>query len=224
MSQYLMTIPNKDFIISRHMNIVHTFQAWADIHSQISKGSNDINVIKETTVMGKAGLFIKCNNEAVKIASVPVSFDNVVFDNKRKILWYGFSSQEEFLHKAELDSIFEDTEITVLAVALSKCTNLTRCFNLLADGTLIWTRSLFDTHSASRLDSFYPVQICLNEFDTENYVSSGIQVSDRYVCGACSDEFKQRMSDLGYAVEQLDMSEWHSHGLTMKCLVNQIIE
>lgn len=227
MSLYIMSVPNKDFVVSRHMNVMHTLQSWSDLYRNIHCSHNKVDVVKETTMLGKSGIYFRINNEIHKVVSVPVSYDNIVFDSKRKILWYGFCNNEQLQFKTELDTIFEETGITVLAVAIeliNKFSSLSQCVNILSDGTLIWYASALSDHSQDRISSFYPVQIRLAGEDGFNYVAAGLQADDKYVCSCASDEFKKQMDDLGYHVETVDMKEWHKHGLTIKCLVNEIIE
>ena len=230
---FLMAAPSREFIENFNLLPKAALSQWLELQRAITELGGESIIVNGEADTGRLGVFWRHkqpgwqvtpnSKQALKLAA-PISYENVVYDANKKILWYGFSNEAEFKLKAKLDEIFEDSDITVRALPIEnsgRFPTLSHCMNVLPNGILIWNVESFGEHAENVLESFYPKNIPLQYEDASNFVCGCISVGSTVITGYMTDSLKRQ---IGMNVLEIDTREWTSKSLTLKSLANELIE
>lgn len=232
---FLMATPTREFIENFNLLPKAALSQWLELQRAILESGGEPVIVNVEADTGRLGVFwryrlpgwktsVNVGQQALKVAA-PVSYENVVYDANKKILWYGFASDVEFGLKAKLDEIFENTDIMVRALPLENAgrfPTLSHCMNVLPDGTLLWHVDSFAEHARNVLESFYPNNVAVEDEDAANYVCGCITVGSNLITGPMSDALKSKLGMKN--IIEIDTREWVAKKLTLKSLANEIIE
>lgn len=232
---FIMATPSREFIENFNLLPKATLSQWLELQRAIIESGGEPVIVNGEADTGRLGVFwkkalpswnvIPTARQSIKLAAA-VSYENVVYDANKKILWYGFASDTEFKMKAKLDEIFECTDITVRALPIESAgrfPTLSHCMNVLQDGTLLWHLDSFAEHARNVLESFYPRNVTVEDEDAANYVCGCITVGRNVITGPMSSVLKTKLS-MSKNIIEIDTREWVAKKLTLKSLANEIIE
>lgn len=230
---FLMATPSREFIENFNLLPKAALSQWLELQRAIFESGGEPVIVNGEADTGRLGVFWKNRisgwnatpnaRQALKLAA-PVSYENVVYDPNKKILWFGFSSDAEFKLKAKLDEIFEASDITVRALPIENAgrfPTLSHCMNVLPNGTLIWNVDSFAEHARNVLESFYPNNAAVGHEDASNFICGCLVVGSTVITGPMTESLKKQ---IGMDVVEIDTREWVSKTLTLKSLANEIIE
>ena len=159
-----------------------------------------------------------------------VSFEggaDIAFDLFNKIVWYGMGQRSSYEYKASLDSVFEKTNFIARGLELvdPKFFHLSQCLCLLDTGEIIWYPPAFSQHSQELLASWFEGKhLPLTYEEADAMACSSISIGKNIITPTIPDTLNELLTNLGYNVNQVDVSEFIAGGGGCKCLTLEVIK
>ena len=102
--------------------------------------------------------------------------------------------------------------------------HLDTCFAPLEGGYVMYFPDAFDHLSLHRIEAFYPPQkrIIVREADATSFACNAISIGRTIILNKVSNKLSNHLELLGFAVVQIDLSEFLKAGGAAKCLVMKL--
>ncbi len=145
---------------------------------------------------------------------------DVVFNAKGDQLWAAHGSRTcKQSHKHVADAWH--TSVTSLHLVDPRFYHLDLCFSPLSGGHLLYFPEAFDAASLARIEAAYSAekQIVVNEAEATQFACNLINVGRNILMGKVETDLAQRLTNQGYDVAEIDLSEFICGGGSAKSLV-----
>jgi N-dimethylarginine dimethylaminohydrolase len=152
---------------------------------------------------------------------------DALFSSSRKILWMGFGHRTSGDYKFYLDTVFEDTNVIVRPLQLvdPRWYHLDTCFCPLDSGELLWYPPAFSPEARAVIELWYEDNdIKVSEEDALAFACNAVSVGDNIIVPRISEELESTLTDHGYYVTSVDMSQFLRSGGACKCLTIEVVE
>jgi len=112
------------------------------------------------------------------------------------------------------------TAVTSLHLVDPRFYHLDTCFAPLSGGELVYFPGAFDAPSLAKIEAAYAAEkrIVVSECDAAQFACNLINVGRNIIMGKCSSGIAERLTNLGYNVSQIDLSEFLHGGGSAKSL------
>lgn len=152
---------------------------------------------------------------------------DALFDKSKGILWYGFGFRSSLTYKSTLDREFDETDMIVRPLGLvdPRWYHLDTCFCPLDNGGCLWYPGAFDEHAQYTIETWYgDSAIAVSEEDALGFACNAVSVGSTVITPTISEDLLYTLNERGYAVVQVEMSEFLKSGGACKCLTLEVIE
>jgi N-dimethylarginine dimethylaminohydrolase len=138
-------------------------------------------------------------------------------------LWVGFGPRTLLASHTALARVWP-VEVVSLRLIDPRFYHLDTCFAPLEDGSVLYYPGAFDQPSLAQIEAFYPheVRIPVAEADAACFACNAVNVGNRILMNRMSPALSTILSDRGFEVTQLDLSEFLKAGGAAKCLVMKL--
>lgn len=146
-------------------------------------------------------------------------------DRTKLFMGYGFRTDADF--KWVLDHHYEATDaiVTPLRLVDPRWYHLDTCFCPLDTGEVLWYRGAFDEYSQSIIDAWYEDKMIeVSEDDALLFACNSVSIGNTIVMPLHSDELFMKLTDRGYRVITVPMSQFLRSGGACKCLTLELVE
>jgi N-dimethylarginine dimethylaminohydrolase len=144
-------------------------------------------------------------------------------DSRGQWYWaaYGFRTQRE-AHPC-LAACF-GSEVVSLRLVDERFYHLDTCLSPLRGGYLMYFPGAFDSGSLKAIHARVPARyrIEIDEDDACRFACNAVNIEERIILNAASARVQVQLEQLGFVVEQVDLSEFIKAGGSAKCLVLQL--
>lgn len=171
------------------------------------------------------------NYEMHPIEPLPrISFEgagDALFSSDRKRLFMGYGFRTHGDAKFGLDWFFEDEDVYVIPLRLvdPRWYHLDTAFCPLDTGEVLWYPGAFDDYSQSIVEAWYKDKmIAVSEEDALRFACNAVSIGNTIVMPHQSDELYFKLTDRGYRVVSVDMSQFLRSGGACKCLTLEVVE
>jgi N-dimethylarginine dimethylaminohydrolase len=149
---------------------------------------------------------------------------DALFSEKRKTLWlgHGFRSTEAGQLVVRTKMLDLGADGYLLKLVDPRWYHLDTCFCPLDDGTLLWYPEAFDAASRGLIERHFSKMVMVSENDAVRFACNAVSVDKSIVMPLVSDELSSTLSELGFTVHQVDMSEFLKSGGACKCLTLEV--
>ena len=112
------------------------------------------------------------------------------------------------------------TPVTSLHLVDPRFYHLDTCFAPLSGGELVYFPGAFDAPSLEKIEAAYAPEkrIAVTEGEAAQFACNLINVGRNIIMGNCGAEIAERLTNLGYSVAQIDLSEFLHGGGSAKSL------
>lgn len=112
------------------------------------------------------------------------------------------------------------TPVTSLHLVDPRFYHLDTCFAPLSGGHLLYFPAAFDGPSLARIEAAYPAdkRIAVTETEATHFVCNLINTGKNIIMGTAGTDLAARLTELGYEVTELDLSEFLRGGGSAKAL------
>jgi N-dimethylarginine dimethylaminohydrolase len=150
---------------------------------------------------------------------------DALYDRQKDILWLGFGFRTELGFKPVLEEALEefDTVVRPLELVDPRFYHLDTCFCPLDDGNALWYPPAFSEHSQYTIRTWYPDAIEASEEDAVRFACNAVSDELDIVLPLISTQLEERLTQAGYSVHQVDMSQYLRSGGACKCLTIEAI-
>jgi N-dimethylarginine dimethylaminohydrolase len=110
--------------------------------------------------------------------------------------------------------------VTSLHLVDPRFYHLDTCFSPLSGGHLLYFPAAFDGPSLAKIEAAYPAEkrIAVTETEATHFVCNLINTGKNIVMGTAGTDLAARLTNLGYEVVELDLSEFLRGGGSAKAL------
>lgn len=146
-------------------------------------------------------------------------------DRQRLFMGFGFRTHGDF--KFKLDVLLEDDGVYVIPLRLvdPRWYHLDTAFCPLDTGEVLWYPGAFDAYSQSIVEAWYKDKmIAVSEEDALRFACNAVSIGNTIVMPHQSDELYFKLTDRGYRVVSVDMSQFLRSGGACKCLTLEVVE
>ena len=140
-------------------------------------------------------------------------------------LWTGYGFRTEIEAHPAIQEFF-DVELVSIRLTDERFYHIDTCFCPLADGFLMYHPPAFDYESRIKIESRIPPhkRIIVDTLDAGNFACNAINIDDRVFLHRASDPLKARLMLAGFAVHELELTEFLKAGGSAKCLSLKLTE
>jgi len=128
---------------------------------------------------------------------------------------YGFRANLSSYRK--IKSVIRKELVTVKLID-SRFYHLDTCFLPLNSTTAVYFPKAFDSRSQSKLRGIIPNLISVSEQEAMEFVCNSVVVADTILMPAVSENLKKEISNLGYKIQTIEISEFKKSGGGVRCL------
>ena len=135
-------------------------------------------------------------------------------------LWAGHGWRTaESSHRC-LQQLWPECEVVTLRLIDPRFYHLDTCFAPLANDDLLYYPPAFDSDSLARIEAYYkPEQrIAVGEEDALHFACNAVNIGKQIVLNQIGDSLQRELELRGFAVTQVQMSEFLKAGGAAKCL------
>lgn len=145
---------------------------------------------------------------------------DVIFNAKGDHLWAAHgvrTCQQSHRHVADAWHI----PVTSLHLVDPRFYHLDLCFAPLSGGHLLYFPEAFDAASLARIEAAYSAEkrVAISESEATQFACNLINVGSKILMGKVATDLSQRLTNLGYEVTEIDLSEFICGGGSAKSLV-----
>jgi len=148
-----------------------------------------------------------------------------LLDRRGPWLWSGFGFRTEIeAHKYLAD--WFDREVVSIQLTDSRFYHIDTCFCPLTDGYLLYHPPAFDYESRLAIEQRIPShkRIVVDTQDAGNFACNAINVDYDVFVHKASPPLQARLMRVGFAVHEIDLSEFLKSGGSAKCLTLRLTE
>jgi N-dimethylarginine dimethylaminohydrolase len=148
-----------------------------------------------------------------------------LFDRHGPWLWTGHGFRTEIEAHPEISKFFE-TEVVSIRLTDERFYHIDTCFCPLTDGFLMYHPPAFDYDSRIAIESRVPPhkRIIADTADAGSFACNAVNIGDQVILNKASDSLKARLMLEGFAVHEIDLSEFLKAGGSAKCLTLKLSE
>jgi len=151
-----------------------------------------------------------------------ISFEgagDALFDRELPIMWGGYGFRTDLHAHEQMEEIL-DVEVVALRLVDERFYHLDTCLCPLGEGHLLYYPSAFDEPSQRIIERLVPPEkrLPVSDRDAFSFACNAVSVGKNIVMNQSSVELTNRLSDVGYTVHQVVMSEFLMAGGSVKCL------
>jgi ornithine--oxo-acid transaminase len=144
---------------------------------------------------------------------------DAMFDADGKHLWIAHGVRTcQHSHRHVADAWH--TPVTSLHLVDPRFYHLDTCFAPLANGYLLYYPGAFDLASIAKIEAAYPEdkRIKVTEHEATQFACSVINIGRNILMGAHAGDLAARLADFGFDVTQIEFSEFHRGGGSVKSM------
>ena len=144
---------------------------------------------------------------------------DAMFDADGKHLWIAHGVRTcQHSHRHVADAWH--TPVTSLHLVDPRFYHLDTCFAPLANGYLLYYPGAFDIASIAKIEAAYPEdkRIKVTEHEATQFACSVINIGRNILMGAHAGDLAARLADYGFDVTQVELSEFHRGGGSVKSM------
>ncbi|MDX6309056.1 MAG: hypothetical protein QOI06_2102 [Nocardioidaceae bacterium] len=135
------------------------------------------------------------------------------------VVGYGPRTEEQALKQLATDF---DIEVRGFRITHPGMYHLDLAFCPLDEVTALVCPAAFDESSAAALLSLVPDAIVLSEDEALTFCANSVVVGRTVVMPACPGRVRRELEGRGFAVDLVDVSEFHKAGGSVRCLTNPL--
>lgn len=150
---------------------------------------------------------------------------DALLDREGRWLWAGYGFRSELDSHPYLAK-WLDIEVLSLRLMDERFYHLDTCFCPLANGYLLYYPPAFDSYSNRLIELRVPEskRIAIEETDAVNFACNAVNVDRTIILNKASDDMKQRLAAIGFAVIETPLTEFLKAGGAAKCLTLRVTE
>ncbi|MEL7085033.1 MAG: TIGR00300 family protein [Cyanobacteria bacterium J06597_1] len=150
---------------------------------------------------------------------------DALLDRAGRWLWAGYGFRTALEAHPLLASLL-DLEVLSLHLVDNRFYHLDTCFCPLSNGYLLYYPNAFDTYSNRTIEMRVPEdkRIAIDEADALNFACNAVDMDGTLVVNRVSAELRDTLEARGFAVIDLDLSEFIKAGGAAKCLTLRLTE
>ena len=144
---------------------------------------------------------------------------DALFDDTLDALWIGHGPRSERIAADAVGRVL-DTETLPLRLVDPHFYHLDTCFCPLPGGALLWYPPAFDADSRRLVESRIAAtrRIAVDERDARRFACNAIPLGPALVVHRASGALKRALDDIGFAVIETPLDEFHKAGGSARCL------
>ena len=138
-------------------------------------------------------------------------------------LWVGYGPRTSLASHALLRDVWA-AEVASLHLTDPRFYHLDTCFAPLQGGFVLYYPGAFDAASLAAIEAFYPPsrRIPVEEEDAARFACNAVNVGRTVILNRVSERLSTALTERGFEVVQLDLSEFLKAGGAAKCLVMRL--
>ncbi|MGK7913337.1 MAG: TIGR00300 family protein [Synechococcus sp.] len=150
---------------------------------------------------------------------------DALLDRAGRWLWAGYGFRTALEAHPLLASLL-NLEVLSLHLVDNRFYHLDTCFCPLSSGYLLYYPNAFDTYSNRLIEIRVPKdkRIAISEADALNFACNAVDIDGTIVVNRVSSELRAILETRGFAVVDLDLSEFIKAGGAAKCLTLRLTE
>ncbi len=148
---------------------------------------------------------------------------DALFSTDGAQLWVGHGPRTVLASHEWLRDVWQ-VEVVPLRLVDPRFYHLDTCFAPLAGGFALFYPGAFDVESLARIEAFYPAKkrIAVAEDDAVRFACNAVNVGKTIIMNRVSERLAEALHHAGFAVSQIDLSEFLKAGGAAKCLVMKL--
>jgi N-dimethylarginine dimethylaminohydrolase len=145
---------------------------------------------------------------------------DALFTPDGRRLWAGHGWRTAEASHRCLQQLWPGCEVVPLRLIDPRFYHLDTCFAPLANGDLLYYPPAFDADSLARVDEYYEPgnRITVGEEDALRFACNAVNIGEQMVLNQISNNLLQKLESRGFAITQVQMSEFLKAGGAAKCL------
>ncbi len=148
---------------------------------------------------------------------------DALFSEDGTRLWVGYGPRTLRVSHQTLRDAW-GIEVAGLELVDPRFYHLDTCFAPLTGGYAMYYPGAFSEDALREIEAFYPVEkrIVVAEGDAVRFACNAVNVGQTIICNRVGEQLGRRLEGLGFAMVQLDLSEFLRAGGAAKCLVMKL--
>jgi|TARA_B110000438_G_C15778302_1_gene635093 N-dimethylarginine dimethylaminohydrolase len=148
-----------------------------------------------------------------------------LFDRGGPWLWTGYGFRTEIEAHSEIASYF-NVDVVPLRLVDSRFYHIDTCFCPLEGGFVMYHPPAFDFDSRIAIESRIPPhkRIIVDTEDAGNFACNAVNIDNKIIVNSASSHLKKNLSECGFEVTEVDLSEFLKAGGSAKCLTLKLVD
>ena len=140
-------------------------------------------------------------------------------------MWTGLGFRTEIEAHAEISDFF-DTEVVSIRLTDDRFYHIDTCFCPLTGGFLMYHPPAFDFNSRIAIESRVAPQkrIVVDTEDAGNFACNAVNIGNQVFLNKASGALKSQLTQVGFKVHEIELSEFLKAGGSAKCLTLKLTE